>query len=37
MPDGPVLLSPDLMISSFNREVLFKKADEFKGALLKDL
>ncbi|KAL4503202.1 hypothetical protein ABPG72_000808 [Tetrahymena utriculariae] len=37
MPDGPILLSPDQIISSLNREVVYKKADEFKGALLKDL
>lgn len=37
MPDGPILLSPDQIVSSLNREVVYKKADEFKGALLKDL
>jgi phosphatidate phosphatase PAH1 len=27
MPEGPILTSPDLIISSFKREIIFKKPD----------
>jgi len=30
-------MSPDLMLSSFKREVIYKKADIFKSAILKDI
>ena len=34
---GPLLMSPDNMLSSFKREVVFKISDIYKGSLLRDL
>jgi len=37
MPDGPVIMSPDRMIKSFQREVIYKKPQLFKITALKDI
>lgn len=37
MPDGPVIMSPDRMIKSLKREVIYKKPQMFKIAALKNL
>jgi phosphatidate phosphatase LPIN len=37
MPDGPLLLSPDRMATSFYREVIIKKPHLFKIAYLKTI
>eukprot|EP00123_Amoebidium_parasiticum_P011718 comp20870_c3_seq1/m.27666 comp20870_c3_seq1/g.27666 ORF comp20870_c3_seq1/g.27666 comp20870_c3_seq1/m.27666 type:complete len:1100 (-) comp20870_c3_seq1:2-3301(-) len=37
LPPGPVLLSPDRLVTSFHREVIRKKPEEFKIACLRDI
>mmetsp|Transcript_30350 Transcript_30350/g.84838 ORF Transcript_30350/g.84838 Transcript_30350/m.84838 type:complete len:941 (-) Transcript_30350:1526-4348(-) len=37
LPPGPVLLSPDRLLTSFNREVILRKPELFKIAVLKDI
>ncbi|KJE89847.1 nuclear elongation and deformation protein 1 [Capsaspora owczarzaki ATCC 30864] len=37
LPHGPVLLSPDRLLTSFHREVIKRKPEEFKIACLKDI
>eukprot|EP00124_Ichthyophonus_hoferi_P003038 Ihof_evm1s239 gene=Ihof_evmTU1s239 len=37
LPQGPVLLSPDRLMTSFHREVIRKKPEEFKIACLRDI
>ncbi|XP_063901887.1 phosphatidate phosphatase LPIN1-like isoform X2 [Zophobas morio] len=37
LPDGPVLLSPDRLVTSLHREVIRKKPEEFKIACLRDI
>jgi phosphatidate phosphatase LPIN len=37
LPLGPVVMSPDRLISSFKREVVFRRPEKFKIATLKDI
>eukprot|EP01135_Chromosphaera_perkinsii_P010187 Nk52_evm53s2039 gene=Nk52_evmTU53s2039 len=37
LPAGPILLSPDRLLTSFHREVIRRKPDEFKIACLSDI
>lgn len=37
LPDGPIIMSPDRLLLSFNREVILRRPDEFKTAVLKDV
>ncbi|KAI8065581.1 Lipin/Ned1/Smp2-domain-containing protein [Gongronella butleri] len=37
LPDGPVLMSPDRLFTSFHREVIVRKPEVFKMACLKDI
>ena len=37
LPKGPVLMSPDRLLSAFNREVVIRRPEEFKIACLKDV
>ncbi|KAI8341725.1 Lipin/Ned1/Smp2-domain-containing protein [Chlamydoabsidia padenii] len=37
LPDGPVILSPDRLFTSFHREVIMRKPEVFKMACLKDI
>ena len=37
LPDGPVIMSPDRLFKSFHREVILKKPEEFKMAVLRDI
>ena len=37
LPDGPVIMSPDGLIPSFKREVIYKKPEVFKIACLRDI
>eukprot|EP01137_Pigoraptor_chileana_P000693 Opistho-2@37262 len=37
LPDGPVLLSPDRLLTSFTREVIRRKPEEFKIACLQSV
>jgi phosphatidate phosphatase LPIN len=37
LPEGPVLMSPDRLLQSFNREVIRRKPEEFKIAVLRDI
>ena len=37
MPAGPVIMSPDRLMKSFNREVILKKPQVFKIACLKNI
>lgn len=37
LPDGPVIMSPDRLFKSFHREVILKKPQEFKMAVLRDI
>lgn len=37
MPDGPVIMSPDRLIKSFKREVIYKQPQIFKIAALRNI
>ncbi|CAO3621452.1 unnamed protein product [Cunninghamella echinulata] len=37
LPDGPVIMSPDRLFTSFHREVIMRKPEAFKMACLKDI
>jgi phosphatidate phosphatase LPIN len=37
MPLGPLLLSPNRLLSSFNQEVILRRPEEFKIACLRDI
>lgn len=37
LPDGPVIMSPDRLISSFTREVIHRRPQDFKIAALRDI
>ncbi|CAO3598385.1 unnamed protein product [Absidia cylindrospora] len=37
LPDGPVIMSPDRLFTSFHREVIMRKPEVFKMACLKDI
>jgi phosphatidate phosphatase LPIN len=37
LPLGPVVMSPDRLMSSFKREVVFRRPEKFKIATLKDI
>jgi phosphatidate phosphatase PAH1 len=37
LPDGPVVMSPDRLFTSFHREVIVRKPQEFKMACLRDI
>ncbi|KAG0202252.1 hypothetical protein BGX33_009808 [Mortierella sp. NVP41] len=37
LPDGPVIMSPDRLMTAFHREVIMKKPEEFKMACLRDI
>jgi len=37
LPHGPMITSPDGFLSSFKREIVFKRPDVFKMAVLKDI
>lgn len=37
MPDGPVIMSPDRLIAALKREVIYRRPEEFKIAVLKDI
>lgn len=37
LPDGPVIMSPDRLFTSFHREVIMRKPEMFKMACLKDI
>lgn len=37
LPEGPIILSPDRLVSSFKREVIYKKPEIFKIACLRDI
>eukprot|EP01113_Clastostelium_recurvatum_P022951 TRINITY_DN2745_c0_g1_i5.p1 TRINITY_DN2745_c0_g1~~TRINITY_DN2745_c0_g1_i5.p1 ORF type:complete len:1209 (-),score=333.80 TRINITY_DN2745_c0_g1_i5:62-3688(-) len=37
LPDGPVMMSPNRLLTSFNREVIRRNPEEFKIACLKDI
>lgn len=37
LPDGPVILSPDRLFTSFHREIIMRKPEVFKMACLKDI
>jgi len=37
LPQGPLILSPDRLLLSFNREVVQRRPEEFKTACLKDV
>eukprot|EP00753_Platysulcus_tardus_P000603 PLAT10580.1.p1 GENE.PLAT10580.1~~PLAT10580.1.p1 ORF type:complete len:914 (-),score=399.64 PLAT10580.1:92-2428(-) len=37
LPQGPVILSPDRLLASFAREVIFRRPQEFKIAALRDV
>lgn len=37
MPDGPLIMSPDRLVSSFKREVVYKKPQLFKIAALRNI
>ena len=37
LPEGPVIMSPDRLYSSFKREVIHKKPEVFKIAALRDI
>jgi len=37
LPEGPVLMSPNRLLASFNREVIRRNPEEFKIACLKDI
>ena len=37
LPDGPVIMSPDRLFTSFHREVIIRKPEMFKMACLKDI
>lgn len=37
LPDGPVLMSPDRLLYSLNREVIFRNPETFKVACLQDI
>ncbi|KAF8946656.1 hypothetical protein BGZ47_011728 [Haplosporangium gracile] len=37
LPDGPVIMSPDRLMTAFHREVIMRKPEEFKMACLRDI
>ncbi|KAG0179954.1 hypothetical protein DFQ28_002064 [Apophysomyces sp. BC1034] len=37
LPDGPVIMSPDRLFTSFHREVIMRKPEVFKMACLRDI
>ncbi|KAI1319801.1 hypothetical protein EDD11_003186 [Mortierella claussenii] len=37
LPDGPVIMSPDRLMTAFHREVILRKPEEFKMACLRDI
>ncbi|MBM6384140.1 MAG: hypothetical protein JSY10_09105 [Paenibacillus sp.] len=37
LPDGPVIMSPDRLFTSFHREVIIRKPEVFKMACLRDV
>ncbi|RKP25270.1 Lipin/Ned1/Smp2-domain-containing protein, partial [Syncephalis pseudoplumigaleata] len=37
LPDGPVVMSPDRLFTSFHREVILRKPEVFKMACLRDI
>jgi len=37
LPEGPIMLSPNRLLASFNREVIRRNPEEFKIACLKDI
>jgi phosphatidate phosphatase LPIN len=37
LPDGPVIMSPDRLITALKREVIDRRPEEFKIACLKDI
>ncbi len=37
LPEGPVMLSPNRLLTSINREVIRRNPEEFKIACLKDI
>ncbi|KAI8075012.1 Lipin/Ned1/Smp2-domain-containing protein [Gongronella butleri] len=37
LPDGPVIMSPDRLFTSFHREIIMRKPEVFKMACLKDI
>lgn len=37
LPNGPVLMSPDGLVKSFSREVIYKRPEEFKTRAINDV
>ena len=37
LPEGPVIMSPDRLLTAIHREVIMRKPEEFKMACLKDI
>ncbi|KAG0355336.1 Lipin/Ned1/Smp2-domain-containing protein [Gamsiella multidivaricata] len=37
LPEGPVIMSPDRLMTAFHREVIMRKPEEFKMACLRDI
>lgn len=37
MPDGPIIMSSDRILKSFKREVIHKRPDVFKVAVLREI
>ncbi|KAF9114656.1 hypothetical protein BGX27_010233 [Mortierella sp. AM989] len=37
LPDGPVIMSPDRLMTAFHREIILRKPEEFKMACLRDI
>ncbi|KAG0212991.1 hypothetical protein BGX28_005232 [Mortierella sp. GBA30] len=37
LPDGPVIMSPDRLMTAFHREVIMRKPEEFKMSCLRDI